>query len=73
LPLVIVTCAYVVLKKGIVADKPNKADELYGWVKERVAPYKRLDGMIVFREQFPKSASGKILRRLLRDEVAAST
>lgn len=39
------------------------------WVKERVAPHKRIEGGVKFVEQIPKSASGKILRRLLRDEV----
>jgi acyl-coenzyme A synthetase/AMP-(fatty) acid ligase len=44
--------------------------DIYEWVKERVAPYKRLDGGIVFVDSIPKSASGKILRRILRDELA---
>lgn len=63
--------AYIVLKDG---DKDNEETktEIYEWVKERVAPYKRLDGGIVFVETVPKSASGKILRRLLRDELKAS-
>lgn len=60
--------AYVVLK-----DPEKQSEEtktlLYQWVKERVAPYKRLDGGIVFTDTIPKSASGKILRRLLRDSL----
>lgn len=62
--------AYVVLQ----ADEVSKCvdgDDIKAWVKERVAPYKRLDGGVVFVEKIPKSASGKILRRLLRDEVVA--
>lgn len=61
--------AYIVLKES---DKPHEElkTEIYEWVKERVAPYKRLDGGIIFRDAIPKSASGKILRRLLRDELA---
>ena len=43
--------------------------EIYEWVKERVAGYKRLDGGIIFVDAIPKSASGKILRRILRDEA----
>ena len=43
--------------------------DIYEWVKERVAAYKRLDGGIVFIEEIPKSASGKILRRVLRDQT----
>jgi len=60
--------AYVVLKPS--ADpKEVTEDYLKDWVKERVSPYKRINGGVKFVEQIPKSASGKILRRLLRDEV----
>ena len=50
---------------------PSEVTEEYlkEWVKERVSPYKRINGGVKFVEQIPKSASGKILRRLLRDEV----
>jgi 4-coumarate--CoA ligase len=61
--------AYIVLKECNKSHEELKK-EIYEWVKERVAPYKRLDGGIVFRDAVPKSASGKILRRILRDEVA---
>ena len=61
-------CAYIVLKDPSLATDETKA-EIYEWVKERVAPYKRLNGGIIFRGEVPKSASGKILRRLLRDEL----
>jgi 4-coumarate--CoA ligase len=60
--------AYVVLKP--TADtKEVTSKYLQDWVKERVAPQKRLDGGVVFIDQVPKSASGKILRRILRDEA----
>jgi len=36
------------------------------WVAERVAPYKRIR-VVEFVDEIPKSASGKIMRRLLRD------
>ena len=59
--------AYVVLKP--TADPAEVTeDALKDWVKERVSPYKRLHS-VKFVDQIPKSASGKILRRLLRDEV----
>lgn len=61
--------AYIVLKEGVSETEETKKG-IYGWVKERVAPYKRLDGGIVFVDTIPKSASGKILRRILRDELA---
>jgi 4-coumarate--CoA ligase len=60
--------AYIVLKDAEKANETTK-EEIYEWVKEKVAPYKRLDGGIVFTDAIPKSASGKILRRLLRDEL----
>jgi 4-coumarate--CoA ligase len=61
--------AYIVLKDDIDGDKDEIKDAIYEWMKERVAPYKRLDGGIIFTDVIPKSASGKILRRILRDQV----
>ncbi|GKY90597.1 hypothetical protein MPSEU_000033300 [Mayamaea pseudoterrestris] len=60
--------AYIVLNDGTEATSTIR-DEIYDWVKERVAPFKRLDGGIVFVDAVPKSASGKILRRILRDQL----
>lgn len=60
--------AYIVLRESEKQTKETET-EIYEWVKERVAPYKRLDGGIVFTDTIPKSASGKILRRLLRDAL----
>jgi 4-coumarate--CoA ligase len=62
--------AYIVLKASCDKSHEEMEKEIYEWVKERVAPHKRLDGGIVFRDSVPKSASGKILRRVLRDELA---
>ena len=59
--------AYVVLKEAFVGTVSE--DDLKEFVKERAAAYKRLEGGVVFREAIPKSASGKILRRILRDEL----
>jgi acyl-coenzyme A synthetase/AMP-(fatty) acid ligase len=42
------------------------ADALMAWVAERVSPYKRIRAVEVV-EEIPKSPSGKILRRLLRE------
>lgn len=57
--------AYVVLRS------PATEDELMTYVAERVAPFKKIR-RIEFVDQIPKSASGKILRRLLieRDRAA---
>lgn len=35
----------------------------------KVAPHKRLRGGVYFIDVVPKSPSGKILRRLLRDKI----
>ena len=59
---------------GFVALKPGHqatADDIKSFVAERVATYKRLQ-TVTFVEAIPKSASGKILRRLLRDEASAT-
>ena len=59
--------AYVSLKEGNESKFVTESD-VKDWVRERVAPYKRLEGGVEFIEQVPKSASGKILRRILRDK-----
>ncbi|EIV92846.1 AMP-binding protein [Frankia sp. QA3] len=41
------------------------ADELMGWVAERVAPYKKIR-YVEFVDSIPRSPTGKVLRRLLR-------
>ena len=58
-------CAYVVLKEGshVTADAIGK------YVANQVAPHKKLRGGVRFTEKIPKSGAGKILRRLLRDEI----
>jgi acyl-CoA synthetase (AMP-forming)/AMP-acid ligase II len=57
--------AFVVLKADD-ASKATTADAIMGWVAERVAPHKRVRHL-EFVDQIPKSASGKILRRVLMD------
>jgi len=55
--------------KAFVVLKPEttlSADALKAFVAEHVATYKRLSE-VVFIDAIPKSASGKILRRVLRD------
>jgi acyl-coenzyme A synthetase/AMP-(fatty) acid ligase len=42
-----------------------------GWVAQRVAPHKRIRH-VEFIDQIPKSASGKILRRVLMDRDKAA-
>jgi 4-coumarate--CoA ligase len=54
--------AFVVLRPGAECS----ADELVAYVAEHVATYKRVQ-VVEFVDAIPKSPSGKILRRLLRD------
>jgi acyl-CoA synthetase (AMP-forming)/AMP-acid ligase II len=54
--------AFVVLKA------PATADELMAFVAQRVTPYKKIR-RLDFIDAIPKSPSGKILRRLLRDSA----
>ncbi len=54
--------AFVVLKEGLSVS----ADELRAHVAAHVAHYKQVR-RVEFVDEIPKSASGKILRRLLRD------
>ncbi|KAK2581707.1 hypothetical protein KPH14_002193 [Odynerus spinipes] len=42
-------------------------DDIFKYVNERVSSHKRLRGGIQFVHDIPKNASGKILRRVLRD------
>ncbi|KAK3995352.1 hypothetical protein QBC44DRAFT_320169 [Cladorrhinum sp. PSN332] len=60
--------AYVVLRSGVKADDA-KAMELIELVATKVAPHKKLRGGIRFVDQVPKSPSGKVLRRLMRDQA----
>jgi acyl-coenzyme A synthetase/AMP-(fatty) acid ligase len=61
--------AYVVLKPDEAA-RATSAQVIMDWVAGRVAPHKRIRHL-EFIEQIPKSASGKILRRMLIDRAPA--
>jgi len=57
--------AYVVLNPDRPA--PSEAD-IKAFVAKRVAPYKQISAGVRFVKSLPKSAAGKILRRILKDE-----
>ena len=59
--------AFVVLKEGASATR----EELIEFVAGQVAPYKKIRD-VIFKESLPISLAGKVLRRVLRDEVSAS-
>ena len=50
----------------VEGEQPDPA-ALIAWARERIAAYK-IPKSVVFRETLPRNPSGKILRRLLRDE-----
>jgi long-chain acyl-CoA synthetase len=60
--------AYVVRKPGAAVT----SDELVAFVRERIAHYKS-PRTIEFRDTLPRSGVQKVLRRVLRDEDAATT
>ena len=47
----------------------QSTEEIMAFVAERVAPYKRMR-FVEFIDQVPKSSSGKILRRMLKEMQA---
>ena len=57
--------AYVTLKSGVEAS-PGKLGELRGHVGEKIGRF-AAPANIVFTGELPKTRSGKIMRRLLRD------
>jgi long-chain acyl-CoA synthetase len=57
---------FVTLKPGETATE----EEIINFCEDKLAPYKR-PKKVEFREDIPKSAVGKILRKVLRAEELA--
>ena len=57
--------AYVVA----ALDSGLTEDEVKVWIRERLARFKQLEGGVKFVESIPKTVSGKILKRVLREEA----
>lgn len=57
--------AYVVRREGCTITEV----EVKALINERLAKYKQLTGGVRFLKEIPKSASGKILKRVLREEA----
>ncbi|KAI8278998.1 4-coumarate--CoA ligase-like 7 [Colletotrichum sp. SAR11_240] len=57
--------AYVVRSPGT----NTSGEEIAKWLEERVAKHKRLRGGIAFTDVIPKNPSGKILRKILREQA----
>lgn len=62
-----VVCAHVVPMSGV---KLSEA-ELIAWSRENMAPYK-VPRRVKFHDALPATATGKVLRRLLREEAIAA-
>lgn len=58
-------------KAFVVARNPMTADEVMMYVAERVAPFEKVR-VVEFIDAIPKSASGKILRRVLVEKDRAA-
>ncbi|MFB0559894.1 MAG: AMP-binding protein [Candidatus Lokiarchaeia archaeon] len=61
--------AYVTLNEGYEGS-PELAEEIRQFLKKSLAPYK-VPKMIEFREELPLSATGKVLKRELREQEQA--
>jgi 4-coumarate--CoA ligase len=57
--------AYIVPKNGLGKGE-KEAEEIATWLAGKVAHHKKLRGGVKFVDEIPKSASGKILRRVLK-------
>ena len=60
--------AYVVRRPG---SDPSKLTEeaVKNYAGEKLSKYKRLEGGVKFVDAIPKNASGKILKRVLREQA----
>jgi acyl-CoA synthetase (AMP-forming)/AMP-acid ligase II len=59
-------------KAFVVLKTPTSPEEIMAFVAERVAPHKRIR-KLQFIDSIPKSASGKILRRMLIEQERSGT
>lgn len=60
--------AYIKLSAGVEANASTE-QEIVEYLHSKVAGHKKLRGGLRFADEIPKSASGKILRRILKDQA----
>lgn len=60
--------AYIVPAEGHTPGEDLET-VISAWLHEKVAPYKKLRGGIRFIDEVPKSATGKVLRRVLAEQA----
>lgn len=58
--------AFVVPRQGKTIT-PKEAQEIIDWCAGKTASYKRISGGLEVVREIPKSANGKVLRRVLKD------
>jgi acyl-coenzyme A synthetase/AMP-(fatty) acid ligase len=56
-----------VVKRPVPESEKLDEDTVRQYCKERLAKFKELTGGVKFLDTIPKNASGKILKRVLRD------
>ncbi len=61
--------AYIVRKGGLEAVQKGDDKKIIQWMHAKVASHKKLRGGVKFVDAVPKSVSGKILRRILKEEA----
>lgn len=61
--------AYIVLAGGMSRASNEQRHSIISWLNGRVTNHKKLRGGLEFVESIPKSASGKILRRVLKSQA----
>lgn len=66
-----VPVAYVVLRNPTKAANERTAQILLRYVTDKTSYYKRLRGGIIWIDEIPKSTSGKLLKRVLRERLQA--
>jgi acetyl-CoA synthetase len=65
-------CCFVTLKKGHQDEHDKLGQELRQWVAHEIGAFARPEE-IRFTDSLPKTRSGKIMRRLLREIVTSHT
>jgi 4-coumarate--CoA ligase len=63
--------AYVVLKPSPKSQQTETS--IASWMASRVAKHKRLTGGVFFVNQIPRAASGKILRKVVKEWAKTET
>lgn len=53
----------------VPVTKDLSSEAVVKWVEGKVASYKKLRGGVVIVDAIPKSPSGKILRKILREQA----